>query len=138
MRAELLETGRCRTQDQGDGRLDLAAADPDLLDAALGVAVQEHGKPAVDALMAELPKTSDPASRNAMLGRTSAAEDPALVERIRNFALGKDVKVGEMAALFRGARDTKAQRDDLWKWSVAHYDQIVARTGSFAGGRLPG
>jgi alanyl aminopeptidase len=25
----------------------------------------------------------------------------------------------------------------MWNWAVGHYDQIVARTGSFAGGRLP-
>lgn len=138
VRAELLKQGDAALKPKADGRLDLAAADPDLLGAALGVAVQQHGKTAVDALIAEIPKTSDPASRNAMLAGLSAVETPALAEEVRNFALSKDVKVGEMAALFRGARDTEAQRDDLWTWSVAHYDQIVARTGSFAGGRLPG
>ena len=43
-----------------------------------------------------------------------------------------------MAALLRGSRETRAQRDAMWKWAVAHYDRIVERTGSFAGGRLPG
>ena len=81
---------------------------------------------------------SRPALRNAILGGLGSVDDATQVERIRNFALSKDVKVGEMAALFRGGRDTEAERDGLWKWSVAHYDQILARTGSFAGGRLPG
>jgi alanyl aminopeptidase len=137
VRAELLKQGDAALKRKADGRLDLGAADPDLLDTALGVAVQEHGKSAVDALIAELPKTSDPALRNAILSGLSSVEDPALAEQVRNFALDKQVKVGEMAALLRGGRDTRAQRDAMWNWAVGHYDQIVARTGSFAGGRLP-
>ena len=36
-----------------------------------------------------------------------------------------------------GGRDSEASRNDLWKWFEANYDKIVARTGSFAGGKLP-
>ncbi|MFC5743835.1 M1 family metallopeptidase [Dyella tabacisoli] len=136
-RAELLKQGDAALKPKADGRLDLAAADSDLLGAALGVAVQEHGKPAVDALIAELPKTSDPAQRNAMLAGLSAVKEGADAGRVRDYALSKEVKVGEMAALLRGGRDTQAGRDAMWQWSVANYDKIVARTGSFAGGRLP-
>ena len=138
VRAELLKQGDAALKPKADGRLDLAAADPDLLGVALGVAAQEHGRPVVDKLIAELPKTSDPALRNAILSGLGSVDAAAQLERIRNFALSKDVKVGEMAALFRGGRDTRAERDGMWTWSVAHYDQILARTGSFAGGRLPG
>jgi alanyl aminopeptidase len=56
---------------------------------------------------------------------------------VRNFALDKQVKVGEMAALLRADRDTQAGRDAMWHWFTGHYDQVVARTGSFSGGRLP-
>jgi alanyl aminopeptidase len=56
---------------------------------------------------------------------------------VRNFALTKPVKVGEMAMLLRGGRDTQAQRDAMWNWFTAHYQQILDRTGSFSGGRLP-
>ncbi|HET6804889.1 MAG TPA: M1 family aminopeptidase [Frateuria sp.] len=137
VRAELLKQGEAALERKADGRLDLGAADPDLLDTALAVAVQSRGKRAVDALIAELPRTSDPALRNAILAGLAAVEDPALAEQVRDFALDKQVKVGEMAALLRGSRDTRARRDAMWKWAVAHYDRILMRTGSFAGGRLP-
>ncbi|HEX7815287.1 M1 family metallopeptidase [Dyella sp.] len=137
VRAALLKQGDAALKTRSDGSLDFAAADQDLLGASLGVAVQERGKPALDALMAQFPKTSDPALRNAMLAGLSEVKDPADAERVRNFALTKDVKVGEMAALLRGNRDTQASRDAIWNWSVSNYDKIVARTGSFAGGRLP-
>jgi alanyl aminopeptidase len=137
VRAALLTQGEVALKRQPNGRLNLAAADPDLLGDALGVAVQEQGKPAVDALIAELPQTSDAALRNGMLAGLAAVEDPALTNQVRDFALSKPVKVGEMASLLRAARDTQAQRDALWAWFTDHYTQILARTGSFAGGYLP-
>jgi len=137
VRAALLKQGEAALKPKPDGRLDLTAADPDLLGDALGVAVQEQGKPAVDALIAELPKTSDAALRNAILGGLASVEDPALTEQVRNFALTKPVKVGEMVSLLRGGRDTTAQRDAMWQWFTTHYAQVLTRTGSFAGGYLP-
>lgn len=136
VRAELLKQGDAALKTK-DGRLDLDAADSDMLASALGVAVEERGAPAVEALMAEVPKTSDPAKRNAMLIALGDATDPALANKVRDFALGKDVKVGEMAMVLRGGRESEATRADLWKWFTTNYDKIVARTGSFAGGKLP-
>ena len=137
VRAALLKQGEAALKPTADGHLNLAAADPDLLGDALGMAVQQHGKSAVDALIAELPKTSDPALRNGILGGLASVEDPALTEQVRNFALTKPVKVGEMGMLLRAGRDTAAQRDAMWTWFTAHYQQILDRTGSFSGGRLP-
>jgi alanyl aminopeptidase len=135
VRSELLKQGDAALKVK-DGHLDLDAADPDLLADSLGVAVQERGAPAVDALIAEIPKTSDPAKRNAMLSGLASTKDPALLNKVRDFSLGKDVKVGEMAALMRGGRDTEKSRTDVWNWYTTNYDKIVARTGSFAGGKL--
>jgi len=137
VRAALLQQGEAALKPGANGRLDLAAANPDLLGDALGVAVQTHGKSAVDALIAELPRTSDPALRNGILDGLSYVQDPALAEQVRDFALTDAVKVGEMGRLLMGERDTIAQRDAMWQWFTAHYAQILARTGSFAGGRLP-
>jgi alanyl aminopeptidase len=137
VRAALLKQGDAALAKKADGRLDLGAADPDLLGDALGVAVQAHGKNAVDALIAELPKTTDPALRNGILAGLSAVQEPQLANQARDFALSKAVKVGEMAAILRGGRDTRAERDAYWTWFTGHYPQILARTGSFAGGALP-
>jgi cytosol alanyl aminopeptidase len=136
VRAEMLKQGDAALKTK-DGHLDLDAADSDLLATALGVSVQEHGAPAVDALIAEIPKTSDPAKRNAMLVALSEATDPAVANKARDFALSKDVKVGEMAMVLMGGRDSESTRNDQWKWFTTNYDKIVARTGSFAGGKLP-
>jgi alanyl aminopeptidase len=137
VRAALLKQGDAALAKKADGRLDLAAADPDLLGDALAVAVQERGKPAVDALIAELPQTTDPATRNAILAGLSATNTPELSNEARDFALTKQVKVGEMAAILRGDYSTPAARDAKWQWFTGHYDQVLARTGAFASGYLP-
>ncbi|MEO7051995.1 MAG: M1 family metallopeptidase, partial [Rhodanobacter sp.] len=137
VRAALLKQGEAVLKPDADGTLDFAAANPDLLGAALGVAVQTRGKSAVDALIAALPNTSDAALRNGILGGLAKAEDPSLATQVRDFALDKQVKVGEMSSLLAGGRDNAAGRDAMWQWFTDHYKQVLARTGSFEGGRLP-
>jgi alanyl aminopeptidase len=136
VRSELLKQGEAALKVGDDGLPDLLAADPDLLRSALSVAVEEKGKPVIDELIAAIPKTTDPVRRNAMLGALSHAKG-AEANVARDFALTKAVKVGEMAMILRGGRDTIAQRDALWNWFTAHYQQIVDRTGVFSGGYLP-
>jgi len=135
VRAALLKQGEAALQKK-DGKLDLDAANPDLLRVALAVAVEEQGNPAVDALIAAIPGTTDPFKRNAMLWALGHAPG-AQADVARNFALTKQVKVGEMLMILGGDRDTRAQRDDLWNWFTAHYQQIVDRTGVFSGAYLP-
>src|SRR5690242_1820926 len=136
VRAALLKQGEAALKTGKDGLPDLMAANPDLLRTALSVAVEEKGKPAVDELIAAIPKTTDPVKRNAMLGALSYAKG-AEADVVRDFALSPQVKVGEMGMLLHGDRDTVAERDGLWNWFTAHYDKIVARTGVFSGGYLP-
>jgi aminopeptidase N len=136
VRAALLQQGEAALQPDENGLPDLGAANPDLLRDALAVAVQEQGKPAVDELIAAIPKTTDPIKRNAMLSALGNAEG-AEADVARNFALTPAVKVGEMFMILRGNRDTAARRKDLWNWFTGHYRKVVDRIGVFAGAYLP-
>lgn len=136
VRAALLQQGEVALKPGQNGLPDLGAANPDLLSTVLSVVVEEKGKPVVDELMAAIPRTTDPVKRNAMLAALGHAPG-AQADVARNFALSKQVKVGEMVMVLRGGRDTAAQRADLWHWFTGHYQQIVARTGVFSGGYLP-
>lgn len=137
VRAALRQQGDAVLKKTADGKLDFAAANPDLIGTALAVAVKDGGKPAVDELIAALPTTSDPAQRNAILaGLGGAPADQA--NRVRDFAISKDVKVGEMGRLFFANRDTPEGRTAMWNWFVKHYEQVLARTGTFGSGYLPG
>jgi alanyl aminopeptidase len=136
VRAALLRQGAAALEPGPGGQLDLDAANPDLLPTVLSVAVEERGRPAVSALIRQIGVTTDPVKRNAMLAALSHAQG-AEADVARDFALTDQVKVGEMAMVLRGGRDTRAERDQLWRWFTAHYARIVARTGIFSGGNLP-
>lgn len=136
-RAALLRQGEAALRHGPNGQLDLKAANPDLLAIALAVAVEAHGKPAVDALIRQLGITTDPVQRNAMLVALSHA-DGTQADVARDFALAKPVKVGEMAMVLRGHSRTRAERDRFWHWFTRHYGRIAARSSIFSGGDLPG
>ncbi|HEX5353227.1 MAG TPA: M1 family metallopeptidase [Rhodanobacteraceae bacterium] len=136
VRAALLKQGEAALQRGKDGKLDLDAANPDLLSAAMAVAVEEQGKPAVDKLIAAIPNTTDPVERNAMLSALGNAKGKQ-ADVARDFALSDKVKVGEMMRVFFGGRDTPAGRTAFWNWFTANYQKIVDRTGVFSGAYLP-
>lgn len=122
---------------EANGGLAFAAADPDLLGSVLSVTAQERGAPAVDALIDALRRHGEPAQRNAMIEALSVVRDPQQLRKVRDFALTDAVKVGEMTAMLMGAHGDAATHESMWDWYAAHFDRIVERTGSFAGGRLP-
>ncbi len=136
VRRQLMQQADTALKVDSKGRLRLDAANPDLLGTSLAVAVEERGKPVVTQLIAALDKTTDADKRNAMLSAISRA-DGAQAQRVWNYALTDNVKVGEMARLLYGHRDTRAGRDMLWNWFTGHYDAIIKRTGSFASGYVP-
>lgn len=136
VRAALLRQGEVALRPGDDGLPDLLAANPDLLRTALSVAVGDLGKPAIDVLMAAIPKTTDPVRRNAMLYALSHAWGSE-ADVVRDFALSPAVKVGEMRFLLGNDRDTAAERDRRWDWFADHYHQVNTRLGMSAGSYLP-
>ena len=136
VRAALLKQAGAALARGPDGQLELDAANPDLLSTVLSVAVEDRGEPVVSALIQQVGVTTDPVKRNAMLVALGHAQG-AQADVARDFALTDKVKVGEMAMVLQGGRDTPAQRDQLWRWFTGHYQRIVARTGIFSGGNLP-
>jgi alanyl aminopeptidase len=136
VRAALLKQADAALARGPNGQLTLDAANPDLLPTVLSVAVEERGEPVVSELIRQIGVTTDPVKRNAMLVALGHAQGTQ-GDVARDFALTDKVKVGEMAMVLRGGRDTREQRDQLWQWFTAHYPRIVERTGIFSGGNLP-
>ncbi|HWX03865.1 ERAP1-like C-terminal domain-containing protein, partial [Collimonas sp.] len=137
VRKALLAQGDKALEKNADGKLDLAAANPDLLRTALSVATQEQGTPAVDVLIKALGNTSEPAQRMAILSGLGAATASANAQRARNLALDPLVKVGEMSTLLRASREDGEGREALWKWFTLNHEQLIKRSGETSGGRLP-
>jgi alanyl aminopeptidase len=137
VRQALLAQGDAVLAGDGHGHGPDFAADPDLLGSALAVAVRECGEPAVDALLAALRHHGEPTQRSSMLEALSKVRDRRQVQQVRDFALTDAVKVGEMATLPMDAHGDAATHASRWPWYTANVDRLVARSGSFDGGRLP-
>lgn len=121
----------------GGGALNFAAANPDLLDDALSVAVQTRGKPAVNALIAAIKTNGDASQRNAMISAIGATTDGVLLQQARDLALTDAIKVGEMSNVLMPGHANASTHASMWVWFTSNFDAIVKRTGAFTGGRLP-
>ncbi len=137
VRAALLAQGKAVLAGDGKGRLRFAAANYDLLGTVLAVTVQELGAPAVDALIAELARTGDANLRLSMVMALGASTDPALGERVREFAIGDAVQVSETARVLGVQQYDPRNRAALWNWFQRRYAAVVAHTPAFVHGKLP-
>ncbi|MFC5472664.1 M1 family metallopeptidase [Paraherbaspirillum soli] len=138
VRQAMLAQGDQALQPDAEHRLNLAAANPDLLRTALAVSTQERGKATIDALIKALGNTSEPAQRMAMLYGVGAATAAADAERARNLALDPLVKVGEIKTLLTASREDGEGHDAMWQWFTSNHAQLIKRSGENFGGRLPG
>lgn len=137
VRAALLAQGKAVLAVDGNGRLRFGAANYDLLGTVLAVTVQELGASAVDALIAELALTSDANLRLSMAMALGTTTDPALGERVRDFAIGPGAKVSETARILGVHQYEPRNRAAVWAWFQRRYADVVAHTPAFVHGTLP-
>lgn len=137
VRAQLAQQGRAALGLDGQGTVDLARADADLIETALKVTVQDGGRPAFDAAQAEFARNRDTPQRYALLAALGATRDPALGTRARDFGLSATVQIGEMGRLYSAQVAEPENRAALWHWLEAHYDAYRLRLSPFAQSRLP-
>ncbi len=137
VRQTLLAQARRVLEPGRDGHLRFTEANSDLFGSTLAVAVQELGAAAMDTLIAEIGRQSDPMLRASMIAALGAATEPKLAERAREFALGDAVKVGEVARLLGVNRALPENADAYWTWFQRRFEAVVARTPTFARGDLP-
>jgi alanyl aminopeptidase len=137
VRAALLKQAKAVLDVSGDERLKFDAANTDLLGTVLGVAVEELGAPAIDALTHELERNSDPTLRTSMIGALGATRDPALGERVREYAVSAAVPVGEYERLLWVHLKRPENRTGYWTWFQRRYDDIVGRASPMSRGDVP-
>jgi alanyl aminopeptidase len=136
-RAPLATQGR---QALGLGKekgVDLSRADPDLLDLALKIAVQEGGETAYAAALTAFEAERDTARRYALLGALGSTRDTVLAARARDYGLGKAVQIGEMRYLYSSQMDEPENRQASWNWLTRNFDAYRQRLSPFAQSGLP-
>ncbi len=137
VRKALYAQGRVALGLDSGGKVDLARADPDLLQTTLMVTVQEAGTPAFDPVLGELGHNHQTAQRYELLAALGATRDAALGERARNYALTPAVQLGEMSRLYGANTAEPENRAAFWTWFQANYEALKARISPLARGHLP-
>lgn len=135
-RTALREQGMAYLGIGRDKLLHTDAVDPNLLELALRVAVQD-GEPSVfEAAERALPQAKGPEVRRALLRSLAWATQPALAARARELALSSKLRANEVLSVLAGQRQ-RDTRDDMWRFVEAQYSKLVPLLPHHAAGDLP-
>jgi alanyl aminopeptidase len=110
-----------------DDRKSLA---PDMSDFVLSLAAHGGDVKLYERCLAEARKANqknDKDERERFLKVLGDFRDPALLARTRELSLTDEFPTLEVVRLYGAGSDTRAGREEVWKFMVAHYDAIVAR-----------
>ena len=136
VRSAMLAQGRAVLKPDDDGHLRFRAANYDMLGNIMAVTVQTLGAEAIDAIVAEIGRQSDPGLRMSLIGALGATRDTALGDRVRDFTLTEQVKLGEVSRLLGVNQSHPENHAAFWAWLTSHFDALLKRTPAKSEGRL--
>jgi alanyl aminopeptidase len=119
------------------GPADPTAADPDVVDVALLVAVQDGEPAAFDALRTRLFASSDSVLRRHILDALGASLDPDRAAQARALTLDSRVRTNEMFAPLYAQMRERRLRDATWRWIVENHEALIERAGRRQAGHMP-
>jgi alanyl aminopeptidase len=128
VRAEMNKGGRAVLGLDSDGKLHADAVPRDLRATALGVTVEEGGKPAFDAAEKHLRASKDAVLRGEILGALGDSNDAQLAERARALVFEQGLlRRNEIVALVGSQADKASLRPALRDWLDKHFSDLEAK-----------
>ncbi|MCC6914511.1 MAG: ERAP1-like C-terminal domain-containing protein, partial [Rhodospirillaceae bacterium] len=128
VRAELAKRAVAYVGAAGDGAVHADAIDPDLVDKALQVAVQDRGAPFVKDILAHLKTERSGIVRQRMLSALTRSTDPAIAAQVRTLALSEDLRTNEIPTIIYGMMSEPANRAAAWTWFKDNFEAVKQRT----------
>ncbi|MFT4925280.1 MAG: alanyl aminopeptidase [Phenylobacterium sp.] len=126
LRAQLLGLAKSYIGYLGNQQLDTSVLNPDLVYAALAVAVGELGKPYFDALKDRIHESSDAMFRQRGLEALGAAVDPELAKEVRSMVLSLSLKNNERAYLVSSQLRNVEHRPAVYQWLKSYFGVLSA------------
>lgn len=111
----------------GDGRLHPEAIEPDLVQTALTVAVQDNGASVVRRIIEVLRIERSGTTRSRLIASLARATDPAVAAEVRALALDPVLRVNEVPVIVFGGLNRSETRAATWEWFKENFDKISAR-----------
>jgi aminopeptidase N len=134
LRQDLARLGRAHLGLAEDSRLSRLPSE--LLDAALGVAVQEGGSPVVDRAASAIDSSSDGIERGRLLGALGSNQNPELTPTVLTLSLSDKLRTNERLTPLVGQLRQRETREAAYTWLEAHFDELVSRLGPELGAQL--
>jgi alanyl aminopeptidase len=128
VRAELAKRGVTYVGAAGDGKVHPEAVDPDLLDEALNVAVQDRGAPFAKDVMAHLKTERSGFIRGRLLSALTRSTDPAIAAEVRAMALSDDLRTNEIPTVVFGMMSERENRAATWVWFKDNFEALKKKT----------
>ncbi len=128
VRAELTKRAVAYLGAPGDGTVHPDAIDPDILDEALQVAVQERGAAIAKDIFAHLKGERSGIIRQRLLAALTRSTDPEVAAQVRALALSDDLRTNEIPMILYGMMSEQTNRAAAWAWFKDNFDALKKKT----------
>lgn len=114
------------------------AINPDLIDTALKVAVDDIGSDFSAALLNKGLASNDAQFRRHVFQALASAEktDGALVDRLLALLLRPELRLNEINGIAKTLAGNQVHRERLWLWLQENLSSLIERNGSYTAGHL--
>jgi alanyl aminopeptidase len=137
VRRDAARRGRGYVGFGGDGEIHSDAVDPNLVDVALAVAVQEGDAAFFDSLLEKLVASEDATLRNRLLDGLAAVEDESLSARALALTLDERLRVNEIFTPIMSQIRAEPTREAAWTYLRDNFDGFIERAGPGRAGYTP-
>ena len=112
----------------GDGMVHPEAIDPDVLDEALQVAVQERGGAIAKDIFTHIKGERSGIIRQRLLAALTKSTDPQVAAQVRALALSDELRTNEIPMILYGMMSEQQNRAAAWAWFKENFERIKNRT----------
>jgi cytosol alanyl aminopeptidase len=134
LRQELDRLGRAQLGLAEDKRLSRLPSE--LIESALGVAVQEGGAPVIERAIALVAGSNDGIERGRLLGALGVNLNPELTPTVLALTLSPTLRTNERLGMIFGQARQRETREAAFTWVQEHFDALVGRLGRELGTQL--
>lgn len=127
LRTTLARLGRTYLGIGSDGAVHREVLHPDLVRVALIVAAKDGGQAVTDALVGLLRRSDDAVLRGNVIAALGHQTDRATLERVQALILDPAIPKRDAGQLLRRQGRRVANQDTVFRWIVAHYDDLQDR-----------
>jgi alanyl aminopeptidase len=137
LRKELREAAIAWSGYGSDEAIHTDAVDPNDLDTALVVAVEDIGAPFAALLWKHFLKSTDMSQRQSLLVAMASSSDPEVSQTMLDRVLSPDLKDNEIYYVLFTQSFRPQTREQFWQWLQANMDGVLGRIPTWRKGSVP-